>query len=715
MRVAQVATALHMIAPVRSLGHYAYRWRGKIVLAALLVAVAAAFVGSSVFDVVKPYGFQDPDSESARATEALEDASGERPLPDVVLVVEPSGGGPAKVRAAAAEAERRLARIPSVTRTDNAGLSEDEGAALVVGYLDADVEDIAEVGQMVEDSFGGLRYVTAGGAAVTADQLNQTTEEDLRRIELFAAPLLFLLSLLVFRGLVAAVLPLVVGVLSIVTTLLLLRLLTDVMEIDVFVVNIVIGLGLGLAIDYSLFVISRFRDGLDAGEPTGAAVRHTIGSTGRMILFSGLTVGFALASLTVFPQRFLYSIGVGGALVALTSVLVSLTVLPAMLALLGPRVNALAPRRLQSPPSEQRWYSLGRFVLRHPIPIATVVMAAMVLISLPFLRVELTRADPSVLPAESSAHQVDAILEERFAGDPASVIDIVLTERGSDAQLRRASRELERTDGVERVLAPVRVDGEIRRVDALLDVDPFTDKALDAVEAARDLDWGAPSLANGPAAELTDQRQSLGDHLPAAIAIIFISTVLLLFAMTRSIVLPFLALLMNALTVGVAFGVLVLIFQDGHLEGFLDYRGQDALDTSIPILLFAVVFGLSTDYGVFLLQRISEQRAGSRSEREAIARGLARSGRPITSAALLFAVAMGAFAFSELVFIKEIAIGTALAVLVDAAVVRTFLFPALLGLLGSRAWWAPAWLGGGSKLGAPAEPEPEPEPEPLSG
>ena len=198
-----------MIAPVRSLGHYAYRWRGRIVLAALLVAVAAAIGSASVFDAVKPYGFQDPDSESARATEALEDASGERPLPDVVLIVEPSGGGPAKVRAAAAEAERRLADIPSVTRTAIEGLSEDKRAGLVVGYLDADVDDIADVGAKVEDTFGGLRFVTAGGAAVTAHQLNETTEDDLRRIELYAAPLLFLLSLLVFRGLVAAALPLV--------------------------------------------------------------------------------------------------------------------------------------------------------------------------------------------------------------------------------------------------------------------------------------------------------------------------------------------------------------------------------------------------------------------------------------------------------------------------------------------------------------------------
>ena len=269
--------------------------------------------------------------------------------------------------------------------------------------------------------------------------------------------------------------------------------------------------------------------------------------------------------------------------------------------------------------------------------------------------------------------------------------------------------EQQEPEAVERVLVTERVNADVRRVYLQLSVDPFSDEALDTVTAARELDWGAPSLINGPPAELTDQRQSLGDHLPTAIAIIVISTVLLLFVMTRSVVLPFLALLMNALTVGVAFGVLVLLFQDGRLEGFLDYRGQDALDTSIPILLFAVVFGLSTDYGVFLLHRISEQRAGSSSEREAIARGLARSGRLITSAALLVAVAMGAFACSDLVFLTEIANGTALAVLVDATLVRPFLLPALLGLLGARAWWAPALLGGGTRLGDAAEPEPEPE------
>ncbi|HET8975827.1 MAG TPA: MMPL family transporter, partial [Solirubrobacterales bacterium] len=551
------------------LGHYAYMWRGRIALAGLVVAIAAAIGGASVFDAVSPYGFQDPDSESARATEALEDATGERPLPDVVLIVDPRGED--GLASAAKRAERELRTVPDVTTVagpddDPELVSEDGRLGIVVGYLDADTEDISEVGKTVEQRFSDVDDIVTGGAAVTQHQLNKTTEDDLRRIELFAAPILFLLSLLVFRGLVAATLPLVVGVLSIVTTLLVLRLLTEIIAIDVFVINIVTGLGLGLAIDYSLFVISRFREQLAGGAPTGAAVRKTVGSQGRMILFSGLTVAAALASLCIFPQRFLYSIGVGGAVVALTSALVCLTLLPALLAMLGPRVNALAPRRLQVHPTDRRWRAWGRFVLRHPGAIAAVVVVAMVAAGLPFLRVELTRADATTLPADSSARRVDSLLQNRFTSDPASRVTVVLTEPPGPRAFAQARRKLAALPAVEDVerLAPT---GDVRRIDVQLVVKPFSDKALDAVEAARGLSWGAPALVDGPPAELRDQRDSLGDHLPTALAIIVLSTLVLIFAMTGSLVLPFLALLMNALTVSVAFGVLVFIFQDGRLEG----------------------------------------------------------------------------------------------------------------------------------------------------
>ncbi len=319
---------------------------------------------------------------------------------------------------------------------------EDGRTALVLGFLSSDTDDVPAVGEEVEDRFGGEPGITVGGTAVTSHQLNSTTEDDLRRIELYAAPLILLLSLVVFRGLVAASLPLVVGAISILTTLLLLGFLSAVMDIDVFAINIVTALGLGLAIDYSLFLVSRFREELETSPSTEEALAATMRTTGRMIIFSGLTVAAALLSLCIFPQRFLYSIGLGGALVALASTAVCLLVLPAILALLGPRVNALAPPWLQRERSGGgRWLGLARFVCRHPISVAAITVAAMVIAGLPFLRVELTRADATVLPKDATARQVDSEIRSSFPADPASRIVVVV-----EATTRRAGGRDPRRD-----------------------------------------------------------------------------------------------------------------------------------------------------------------------------------------------------------------------------------------------------------------------------
>jgi uncharacterized membrane protein YdfJ with MMPL/SSD domain len=549
----------------------------------------------------------------------------------------------------------------------------------------------------VRDRFAGVRGVVVGGTAVTVDELTQTTQDDLRRIELYALPILLLLSLLVFRGLVAALLPVVVGALSILLSLLLLNLLTNVMDIDTFAINIVTGLGLGLAIDYSLFLVTRFREELGrarsmevaGGKSVEQAVAETTAAIGPMIVFSGLTVAVSLISLCIFPQRFLYSIGIGGALVALSSAAVCLLLLPAVLALLGERVNALAPRRLQGPPSERRWHRLARFVLSYPISVTVVAASLMVFAGLPFLRVELTQANAQILPSDASAYEVQRVVSSRFTADPAD--RMVLVYR-NPAAADFAREKLIPDQAVVDVEGPRREGPGLYRLDAELGPNGYSDAAVNSLKRARSSNWGDRALIGGPPAELTDERHSLSSHLPLALTFILVSTAILLFVMTGSVVLPFVALAMNTLTVSVAFGVLVLIFQDGRLEGLLNYVSPGGLDTSMPILLFAVIFGLSTDYGVFLLQRIAEARRHNDSEEAAIAEGVARSGRSITAAALLFAVAMGAFAFSDLVYVKEVAVGAAVAVLVDATIVRAFLFPAVLRLLGSAAWWAPPWL-----------------------
>jgi uncharacterized membrane protein YdfJ with MMPL/SSD domain len=683
-------TLAHMIATVRALAQYAYFWKGRLLVVAIVVTLAATIGSTSVFDRVKPFGFQDPGSDSSRVNDRLEAVTGQGVLPDIVLLVDSARQTRDELRATA-----ELRSIPEVTRTlTPAGnrrlIAEDGKSALVLGFLDADTEDVPAVGEVVQDRFAADPAITVGGTAVTAYELNQTTEDDLGRIELFAAPILLLLSLFVFRGFVAALLPLAAGGVSILTTLFLLGLLTSWVDIDVFAINIVTGLGLGLAIDYSLFLVTRFRDRLERGDSVVDALIFMMETTGRMVAFSGLTVAVAMLSLCVFPQRFLYSIGLGGAIVAVSSALVCLLVLPALLALLQHRVNALAPGWMQRRPGARGW-RVGGVALRHPALVAAAVVTVMVVAGLPFLRVELTRADARVLPEDASARQVDRAVQDRFPSDPATGI-VVTVETADRSAARSAARILADNPAVDRVAAPARLSKGLVRVDASLTGDPFSDDSVDAVEQARSLDWGGPALVGGPSAELSDQRDSLAAHLPVAIAFIVVSTALILFAMTKSVILPLVALAMNALTVSVAFGVLVVVFQDGRLEDVLDFTSQGALDSSMPILLFAVAFGLSTDYGVFALQGVAEARGETNDENRAVALGLGRTGGQIIAAALLFAVAMGAFAFSELIYVKEVAVGTAVAVLVDATLVRGLLLPALLKLLGPWAWWAPEWL-----------------------
>jgi RND superfamily putative drug exporter len=676
---------------VGTLGHYAFRRRKFLAIGAIVLAIAAAIGGSTVYDNVKPFGFQDPNSDSARAYDALTDATGERPIPEVELLVDPSSGqpGPAAQRAAI-----ELRSIDGITRVitpadDPSLVSTDGRMALVLGFISADVDDISKVGTDVKNRLSDDPGIKVGGAAVTVDELTTTTQDDLKRIELFALPLLLLLSFLIFRGLIAALLPVAVGALSILTTLLLLNALTTVVDIDTFAINIVTGLGLGLAIDYSLFLVTRFREELDERGAIEASLAATTAAIGRMVVFSGMTVAVSLISLCIFPQRFLYSIGIGGALVALSSAAVCLLFLPALLAILGQRINALAPVAFQGAPSGRRWFALARFVLTHPVSVAICAVAVMVVAGLPFLRVELTQANAKILPTDASARRVDDAIDQNFSSDPADRI-VVVAANGAVASAALADLRAEPT--VTATQGPVQLGTGVFRVDAQLRVDPFSDAALDTVRRARSQSWAHQALIAGSPAELVDQRHSLGVHLPWALGFIIVSTALLLFVMTGSAVLPLIALAMNTLTVSVAFGVLVLVFQDGRLEGLLGYTSQGALDTSMPILLFAVAFGLSTDYGVFLLQRIGEARRHHDTEDGAIADGIVSSGRVITAAAILFAVAMGAFAFSELVYVKEIAVGAAVAVLVDATIVRAFLFPAILGMLGERAWWSPRWL-----------------------
>jgi RND superfamily putative drug exporter len=676
--------------------------RRVAILAAVFFLLAGA-IGGSVADRLDPYGADDPSTETVKAMDQLEGAGLREPA--VVAVVEnaPVAAAATRQRVVALENEvRERGDVASVTGYYDihspAFVSRDRDATYFTVALKTTEDKAAqEAGADIADQLSTQKGVVVGGPAVAQEQVNKQVEKDLQKAEMLAFPLLFLLSLLFFRSLVASVLPLMIGGLAIVGTFLILRVASEFGSISIFALNLTTALGLGLAIDYSLFVVSRYREEIAKDGPGLAAMRRVLATAGRTVFFSSLTVAAALASLLVFPQRFLYSMGLGGALVALFAALISLTVLPAVLTLLGNRVNAGAPKFLQHraeadarPAQEGFWYRLSRFVMRRPIPVATVSALFLIVLGLPFLAIKFNVVDPTVLPESASARQAYDTVSERFPPYHETPIWIDV-EGGGPRAATQLTGEVEKVAGVAEVLPPQRLDGGVTALQAI-SANPFASEASkETVKTIRDLPEpaGTSVLVGGASADFVDFQASLSSHLPYALAIVIVSTLVILFLMTGSVVLPIKSLIMNFLNLSAVFGALVLIFQDGRLEGFLDYTSPGAIEQTMPILMFAVAFGLSTDYAVFLLSRIKEARDNGASDSESVAMGLERTGRIVTAAALLFAVAMAAFATSQIIFIKENGVGVALAVLIDASIIRALLVPALMELLGKWNWWAP--------------------------
>jgi uncharacterized membrane protein YdfJ with MMPL/SSD domain len=676
-------------------------WR--IVIVAVIGAVAAGAIGGGVAKRLGPFSAEDPATESIRTADRLAGATGLESGAGVVALVTPGGRADSPAgRAQVAAVARELRRTPGIgavrspfERGGSPSMVARDGRSAFVAAQLKDSADDEDVSDAVTGRLGHRRGVELGGWAVASTRANKIVEEDLRHAELLAFPLLFLLSLVFFRSLVAAALPLLVGGLSILFTFLVLRGVSEGVDLSIFALNLVTGLGLGLAIDYSLFIVSRYREEIAVSGPGPEALARTVRSAGRTVLFSSLTVAAAMASLLVFPQEFLYSMGVGGIAISLIAAGVALIVLPAVLALLGGRVNALAPRRLRRaaehearPDERGAWYRLSRFVQRRPARVALVATVVLVTAGLPFAGIKLTTVGAQTLPAGEEARQVDSELNKRFAANQDS--PLVVTAETSDARAVQAfARRIARLRGVETVLPPRPVARGLWRIDAVSRTDWDAQLTEDLVERVRALPAGFQVGVTGETARFVDLKQSLTDHLPLGLALLALTTLLILFAMTGSVVLPIKALVMNVLTLSAAFGLLVVVFQDGRLEGLLAFDSVGALDASQPLVLFATAFGLSTDYGVFLLSRIKEARDRGASDSEAVAVGLQRTGRIVTAAAILFAVAIGAFATSRMVFIKELGVGTAAAVLIDATIMRALLVPALMQLLGRRNWWAP--------------------------
>jgi RND superfamily putative drug exporter len=687
------------------------RTRRVLIGAGVLFLVAAAF-GLPVVSILKSESsdFQDPAAQNQQVLRAIERATGQSANLGVAALV-PGSGDLRTDPAAAAGAERvasLLASQPGFQRvldypsTHLPELVSRDGRQTLVLAAFATRERSSEAVDRIRPQLAGSG-VRLGGNDVAFAEINKRTTSDLRLAETFAFPILLLLSFWVFRGLVAAALPLLVGGFAIVLTFLLLRLIDQVTGLSIFAVNLVTGLGLGLAIDYSLFVLSRYREELAGGADTSTAIARTLATAGRTVLFSSLTVAGALASMLVFPLRFLYSMGIGGMIVALAAGAVSLVVLPAVLVTLGPRIDALSPARLQrnvAQSSQARtqgaWYRLASVVLRRPGAVALLTAAALIALTLPSLRLQLTPADAHVLPRSSVARQVAETITSDFPVDGSQAITMVAHAPASGARpVAALARAAQSTAGSQASVAPPRYLGrdtwEIEMLPRGRDGSPANQRLIHSLRA---LDAGSQAgqptlLVGGATSWFVDQKAAVAAHVPLALLILALVTGGFLFLMTGSLVLPLIGLTMNVLTVAVGAGLLVLIFQDGHFSRLLGFSPIGGLEESNLVLLFVVAFALSTDYGVFLLARIKEAHDDGLPTRAAIVHGLERTGRLITAAALLLCVAIGAFVTSHIFFIKQLGAGAALAVAIDATVVRALLLPALMGLLGERTWWAP--------------------------
>ena len=668
---------------LRALGELAVRRPWRVLAAAGAFAVVAAGAGLATPHLLGrgSNDFVARGSESLRAERAVEAASGISAAPQVlVLVRHPT--------------TRRLARVVSVIRSERTFpviapplRSRDGTEVLLAAYARAGVSQRVwrTAAEQVDARLAAVGDVAVGGTALATVQVNRQVQRDLTFAEEVAFPLLLLLAFWVFRSLVAALLPLLCGALTILGGLLVLRVVDLVTPVSTYALNIVTGIGLGLGIDYSLLLVSRYREELARLGPCPDAVRRTVATAGRTVAFSSVTVAAAIATLAVFPLGFLRSMGIAGGLVAPLAGLISLTVLPALFVLLGARVNALSPRRWRRAAERAArgerggWYRLAHALMRRPIPVAVAAATLLVVLAQPFLSIRFTGVDASVLPPKLSSRVVDTALRHDFPTTAVSPVYAVV--RGTEADARGYAAAV----SAPLVLAPRRLGPNVWEVTASSGR-PFLDQASQRlVHEMRSLPGNA--LVGGSTAQFLDQKHTLGMMLPIAAGLLAAATFLLLWAATRSLVLPLKALVMNVLTLSATFGILVFVFQDGRLQGLLDYQHQGALELTAPIVLFAIAFGLATDYGVFLLTRIKEAWDSGLPNREAVAVGLERTGRIITAAALLFCVAVGAFATSQIIIVKEIGVGIALAVLIDASIVRVLLVPSLMAILGRWNWW----------------------------
>jgi putative drug exporter of the RND superfamily len=702
------------------LGEFVVR-RARVVLAATAVLlIGAAVVGVGAFGKLVGGGFDDPESESFSTAATLSDKFGGEN--DLVFVVD-AGRPVDQVAAAGKQLTGRISSEPELTGVASywttgapAMRSEDGTKALVVASItDEELDTRQEVTDRLKATYGGEHdglTVDVGGESGVFDDVNGQVTEDLALAESIAIPIILALLGLAFGSLVAALLPLMVGVIAIFGTFAELSVLGSVTDVSVFAINLTTALGLGLAIDYALLMVSRFREELATGAAVDRAVVRTVETAGRTIVFSASTVAVALAALLLFPLFFLRSFAYAGIGVILIAMLSALVVLPALLAVLGPRVNAGKLPWIKGVPSTVApfWGRLAGLAMRRPGLTALPVVAGLVLLATPLLHAEFGTPDDRVLPTTATSRVVGDALRDDFGADDTNAITLVSTDTVAGPGVAAYAGRLSDLDGVERVEssagtyvrgarvatspadARMVADG-IQRLSVVTGEDTRSEAALDLVSSVRSLPEpdGAQFLVGGETARFMDSQHAIGSRLPYAAGLIALTTFALLFLFTGSLLQPLRALVLNALGLSATLGAMVLIFQDGNLSGLLGFTPLP-LDTSMLLLLFCITFGLSMDYEVFVLSRIKELHDQGVDARRSVTAGLARTGRIVSMAAVILAVSFFAFGTSQVSFIQLFGIGSGLAILIDATLIRGILVPAAMRVLGRWAWWSPSPL-----------------------
>ncbi|HSA51860.1 MAG TPA: MMPL family transporter, partial [Yinghuangia sp.] len=699
--------------------------RSRLVLIVAAVAVVLMGVaGVGAFTKLQGGGYDDPASESSRAAEAIDAKFGGET--NLVLLVRAGEGGvdaPAAERSgrslvAHLKEEQDLANVISYWDTHSPDLRSKSGReALVLVHVEGDETQREKNAEKVIDAYAGpyegtLTVQAGGGTAVNKDMGTQT-EKDLFLAEAIAVPLILVLLLVVFGSVVAALLPLLIALIAVVGTFAQLFLLGTVTDVSVFAINLTTALGLGLGVDYALLMISRFREQLASGSTVDDAVRRTMSTAGRTVAFSAATVAAALAALMVFPQYFLRSFGYSGVGVVVIAAVGTLFVMPALFVVLGHRVNSgklpwANPARYGARTSV--WERLARTVMRRPALTALPVLAVLLLAASPLLGITFGTPDERVLPEDAESRRVASVLRENFNGNDEAALHIVIDEPVDTAPLDAYAAELSMLDGVVRVEAatgtyvtgrstpagPVQAAlgrPDAQRITVVSALEPKSDAAQHLVDEVRTTTppAGSHALVGGTDAELVDAKDSIGGRLPLAIALVALTTFLLLFLFTGSIVQPLRALALNLVSLGATVGLMTWIFEDGHLSSLLGFTPQP-MDTSMTVLMFCIAFGLSMDYEVFVTSRIKELHDQGEDTESAVAHGLGHTGRIVSAAACLLAVSFFAFGTAKLSFMQMFGLGSGLAILIDAVAVRGVLVPAAMRLLGGSAWYAPRTL-----------------------